>query len=126
MCEEGNAQPGLRDLTAIDAPPQDAAKRPLKRLCRHECFSVRIKYDANPIPRGACRKKLDFIAIGRCQLYAMQGRFSNTAANLREIDLRRFAREASFSSIAAALHSIHLDDRRLDVLGSCRHVGRQA
>lgn len=41
--EEGNAQAGLRGPTAIDVVVQDAAKRPLKKRCRHERFSVRTK-----------------------------------------------------------------------------------
>lgn len=43
MREEGNAQAGLRGPTAIDVVVQDAAKRPLKKRFRHECFSVRTK-----------------------------------------------------------------------------------
>ncbi len=124
---EAKQQPDERvPQAAIDAAPQPQAwQARLKRLCRHERFSTRIKHDANPVPRSACREKLDFIVIGRCQLYAMQGRLANAATNPRKIDLRCFAREASLSSIAAALHRIHLDDRRLDILRSCRHVNRQ-
>lgn len=100
---EAKQQPDERAPQAtIDAAPQPQAwQARLKRLCRHERFSTRIKHDANPVPRSACREKLDFIAIGRCQLYAMQGRLANAATNLREIDLRCFARETSFSSIVA-------------------------
>lgn len=94
---EAKQQPDERVPQAtIDAAPQPQAwQARLKRLCRHERFSTRIKHDANPVPRSACREKLDFIVIGRCQLYAMQGRLANAATNLREIDLRCFARETS-------------------------------